>query len=146
MRFKKKKNFFLKNYPQLFPIIIRPILLRFKSKNSMFALLFKIIRMYAIVDIAGKQFKVEKNKFLYAPLMDAEAGTSLNFPQVLLTDDDGKVKVGTPSVKGSSVSGKILEHVRGDKVIVFKKKRRKGYRVKKGHRQQFTKILIEDIK
>ena len=70
--------------------------MRFKSKNSMFALLFKIIRMYAIVDIAGKQFKVEKNKFLYAPLMDAEAGTSLNFPQVLLTDDDGKVKVGTP--------------------------------------------------
>jgi len=120
--------------------------LRFKSKNSMFALLFKIIRMYAIVDIAGKQFKVEKNKFLYAPLMDAEAGTSLNFPQVLLTDDDGKVKVGTPSVKGSSVSFKILEHVRGDKVIVFKKKRRKGYRVKNGHRQQFTKILIEDIK
>ena len=102
--------------------------------------------MYAIVDIAGKQFKVEKNKFLYAPLMDAEAGTSLSFSQVLLTDDNGKVKVGTPSVKGASVSGKVLEHVKGDKVIVFKKKRRKGYHVKNGHRQQFTKILIEDIK
>ena len=75
MRLKKKIFFFKKNYPQPIPIIVRPILLRFKSKNSMFALLFKIIRMYAIVDIAGKQFKVEKNKFLYAPLMDAEAGT-----------------------------------------------------------------------
>ena len=102
--------------------------------------------MYAIIDIAGKQFKVEKNKFLYTPLMNAEAGTSLSFSQVLLIDNNGKVKVGTPSIKGAKVSGKILEHVKGNKVIVFKKKRRKGYRVKNGHRQQFTKILIEDIK
>ena len=102
--------------------------------------------MYAIVYIAGKQFKAEKNKFLYAPLMDAEAGTELNFSQVLLIDNDGKINVGTPNVKGAIVSAKVLEHVQGDKVIVFKKKRRKGYRVKNGHRQQFTKILIEDIK
>ena len=102
--------------------------------------------MYAIIDIAGKQFKVEKNKFLYTPLMNAEAGTSLSFSQVLLIDNNGKVKVGTPSIKGAKVSGKILEHVKGNKVIVFKKKRRKGYRIKNGHRQQFTKILIEDIK
>ena len=102
--------------------------------------------MYAIVDIAGKQFKAEKNKFLYAPLMDAEAGTELNFSQVLLIDNDGKINVGTPNVKGAIVSAKVLEHVQGDKVIVFKKKRRKGYRVKNGHRQQFTKILIEYIK
>ena len=102
--------------------------------------------MYAIVDIAGKKFKAEKNKFLYAPLMDAEAGTELNFSQVLLIDNDGKINVGTPNVKGAIVSAKVLEHVQGDKVIVFKKKRRKGYRVKNGHRQQFTKILIEDIK
>ena len=102
--------------------------------------------MYAIVDIAGKQFKAEKNKFLYAPLMDAEAGTELNFSQVLLIDNDGKINVGTPNVKGAIVSAKVLEHVQGYKVIVFKKKRRKGYRVKNRHRQQFTKILIEDIK
>ena len=102
--------------------------------------------MYAIVDIAGKQFKAEKNKFLYAPLMDAEAGTEWNFSQVLLIDNDGKINVCTPNVKGAIVSAKVLEHVQGDKVIVFKKKRRKGYRVKNGHRQQFTKILIEDIK
>lgn len=103
--------------------------------------------MYAIVDIAGKQFKVEKDKYIYAPLMkDSEEGATVDFKDVLLVDNDGKVKVGTPTVKGSKVSGKVLEHVKGDKVIVFKKKRRKGYRVKNGHRQQFTKILIEDIK
>jgi large subunit ribosomal protein L21 len=102
--------------------------------------------MYAIVDIAGKQFKVEKEKFIYAPLMEAEEGAAVDFDNVLLVDNDGKVKVGTPTVKGAKVSGKVLEHVKGDKVIVFKKKRRKGYRKKNGHRQQFTKVLIEDIK
>ena len=102
--------------------------------------------MYAIVEIAGKQFKVEKNKYIYTPLIDAEVGTSLNFSQVLLIENNGKVKVGTPSLKTAKVSGEVLEHVKGDKVIVFKKKRRKGYRTKNGHRQRFTKILIEDIK
>ncbi|MBV6645493.1 MAG: 50S ribosomal protein L21 [Cyclobacteriaceae bacterium] len=102
--------------------------------------------MYAIVDIAGKQFKVEKDKFVYAPLLDAKEGSAVDFDQVLLIDNDGKVKVGAPTVKGAKVSGKVLEHVQGDKVIVFKKKRRKGYRVKNGHRQQFSKVLIEDIK
>ena len=102
--------------------------------------------MYAIVEIAGKQFKVEKNKFIYAPFIDAEIGTSLSFSQVLLIENNGKVKVGTPSLKAAKVFGEVLEHVKGDKVMVFKKKRRKGYRTKNGHRQQFTKILIEDIK
>lgn len=102
--------------------------------------------MYAIVEFAGKQFKVEKNKYIYVPLIDAEVGTSLNFSQVLLIENNGKVKVGTPSLKSSKVSGEVLEHVKGEKVIVFKKKRRKGYRKKNGHRQRFTKILIEDIK
>ena len=78
--------------------------------------------------------------------MHGDAGSAVSFDKVLLLDNEGKVKVGAPTVKGSSVSGKILEHVKGDKVIVFKKKRRKGYRVKNGHRQQFTKVLIEDIK
>ena len=102
--------------------------------------------MYAIVEIAGKQFKVEKNKYVYTPLIDAEVGTSLDFSKVLLIENNGKVKVGTPSLKTAKVSGEVLEHVKGDKVIVFKKKRRKGYRTKNGHRQRFTKILIEDIK
>jgi len=102
--------------------------------------------MYAIVDIAGKQYKAEKDKFLYAPLMDQEEGAQVDFDKVLLVDNDGKVKVGAPTVKGAKVSAKVLEHVKGDKVIVFKKKRRKGYRVKNGHRQQFSKVLIEDIK
>ncbi|NQZ78455.1 MAG: 50S ribosomal protein L21 [Ekhidna sp.] len=102
--------------------------------------------MYAIVDIAGKQYKAEKDKFLYAPLMEGDAGATVDFDKVLLVDNDGKVKVGAPTVKGAKVSAKILEHVKDDKVIVFKKKRRKGYRVKNGHRQQFSKILIEDIK
>jgi large subunit ribosomal protein L21 len=102
--------------------------------------------MYAIVDIAGKQYKVEKDKFIYAPLMEGDAGANVDFTNVLLVDNDGKVKVGTPKVKGASVSAKILEHVKGDKVVVFKKKRRKGFRVKNGHRQQFSKLLIEDIK
>ncbi|MEM6830037.1 MAG: 50S ribosomal protein L21 [Bacteroidota bacterium] len=102
--------------------------------------------MYAIVDISGKQFKVEKDKFLYAPLQGVDEGAKVDFDHVLLVDNEGKIKVGAPTVKGAKVSGKVLEHVKDDKVIVFKKKRRKGYKVKNGHRQQFSKILIEDIK
>ncbi len=101
--------------------------------------------MYAIVDIAGKQFKVAKDQYIYAPKMDGEAGTSVSFENVLLTDKDGSVEVGAPTVKGVKVSGKILEHVKGDKVIIFKKKRRKGYAKRNGHRQQFTKLQIESI-
>ena len=102
--------------------------------------------MYAIVDIAGKQFKVTQDQFVYAPLMEGEEGASVEFDKVLLLDNDGQVEVGAPTVSGAKVSGKIIGHVRGDKVIVFKKKRRKGYKKKNGHRQHFTKVLIEDIK
>jgi large subunit ribosomal protein L21 len=102
--------------------------------------------MYAIVDIAGKQFKVEKDQYIYAPKMEGEAGTVVKFDQVLLVDNSGKVSIGTPVVKGASVSGKILEEeVKGDKEIIFKKKRRKGYAVKNGHRQKYTKVMIESI-
>lgn len=101
--------------------------------------------MYAIVDIAGKQFKVTQDQYIYAPRIEGEAGTAVNFDQVLLIDNEGSISVGTPTVGGASVSGKILEQVKGDKVIVFKKKRRKGYAVKNGHRQQYTKLLIENI-
>lgn len=101
--------------------------------------------MYAIVNIAGKQFKVAKDQYIYAPKLEGDAGSSVKFDQVLLTDDGTTVNIGAPTVQGVTVSGKILEHVKGNKVIVFKKKRRKGYQVKNGHRQQFTKIQIENI-
>jgi large subunit ribosomal protein L21 len=101
--------------------------------------------MYAIVEIAGKQFKVSKDQYIYAPKMEGEAGTTVSFDKVLLTDADGSVKVGAPTVKGVKVECKILEHVKGGKVIVFKKKRRKGYAKRNGHRQQFTKVQIENI-
>ena len=101
--------------------------------------------MYAIVDIAGKQYKVEKDKFVYAPLLEGKEGSIVDFDQVLLIDNGGEINLGAPLIKGAIVSGKILEHVQGDKVIVFKKKRRKGYKKKNGHRQQFSKIQIEGI-
>jgi large subunit ribosomal protein L21 len=101
--------------------------------------------MYAIVEIAGKQFKVVKDQYIYAPKLEGEAGTAVSFDKVLLVDNDGSIDIGAPLLSGISVSGKILEHVKGDKVIVFKKKRRKGYAKKNGHRQQFTKIQIESI-
>jgi len=101
--------------------------------------------MYAIVDIAGKQFKVAKDQYIYAPKLDGENGSAVSFDQVLLVDNGGSIEIGAPTVKGVIVSGKILEHVKGNKVIIFKKKRRKGYAVKNGHRQQFTKVQIESI-
>ena len=101
--------------------------------------------MYAIVDIAGKQFKVEKDQYLYAPKMEGEAGSSIKFDKVLLVDNEGSISVGTPILSGASVTAKILEDVKGDKEIVFKKKRRKGYAKKNGHRQQYTKVMIEGI-
>jgi large subunit ribosomal protein L21 len=101
--------------------------------------------MYAIVDIAGKQFKVTQDQDIFVPKMEGESGASVTFDQVLLVDNDGKVNVGAPQVKGAKVSGKILEHVKGDKVLVFKKKRRKGYKNMNGHRQDFTKVKIEKI-
>jgi large subunit ribosomal protein L21 len=101
--------------------------------------------MYAIVEIAGQQFKVEKDRFLYTHRLAGEEGAALVFDKVLLIDNEGLIAVGVPTVAGASVSGKILEHVKGEKVIVFKKKRRKGYKKKNGHRQLFTKVLIEAI-
>ncbi len=101
--------------------------------------------MFAIVDIAGKQIKVEKDQQVFTPRLDAKEGSKVEFDSVMLLDDDGKVTLGTPVIKKAKVSAKVIEHGKGDKVIVFKKKRRKGYRVKNGHRQSFTKIVIESI-
>ena len=101
--------------------------------------------MYAIVEIAGQQFKVEKDQQIFVHRLDEKQGTKVSFDKVLLTDDNGKVNVGSPLVKGMSVTAKVIEHLKGDKVIVFKKKRRKGYKVKNGHRQYLTKLEIEKI-
>jgi large subunit ribosomal protein L21 len=101
--------------------------------------------MYAIVDIAGQQFKVEKDMQLFVHRLASDEGAAVTFDQVLLVDNAGKVQVGAPTVSGASVSAKVLSHLQGDKVIVFKKKRRKGYQKSNGHRQQFTKIQIEGI-
>ncbi len=102
--------------------------------------------MYAIVDIAGKQFKVENNQKLYVHRLAEAEGSSVSFDNVMLVENGGSVSVGTPSLKGASVSAKILQHMKSDKVIVFKKKRRKGYKVRNGHRQYLTQIQIESIK
>lgn len=101
--------------------------------------------MYAILEIAGKQYKVEDNSTLYVDRLEGNEGDAIDFEQVLLVDNDGKVDVGTPTVKGAKVNAKILGHVKGDKVIVFKKKRRKGYKKTQGHRQQYTQVKIEKI-
>ena len=101
--------------------------------------------MYAIVEIAGQQFKVEKNDEIFVHRLEGDPGAKLEFSEVLLIDQDGKVSIGTPYVDGSKITGKLLEHARGDKVIVFKKTRRKGFQKETGHRQDFSKILIENI-
>jgi large subunit ribosomal protein L21 len=101
--------------------------------------------MYAIVEIAGQQLKVEKDQQLFVHRLEEKEGAKVTFDNVLLIDNKGKVNVGAPVIAGASVSAKILEHLKGDKVIVFKKKRRKGYKVKNGHRQYLTKIQVEGI-
>jgi len=101
--------------------------------------------MYAIVEIAGQQFKVEKDQQIFVHRLDNEEGSKVDFDKVLLLDDAGTVNVGAPVITGAKVTAKVLEHLKGDKVIVFKKKRRKGYKVKNGHRQYLTKLEILKI-
>jgi large subunit ribosomal protein L21 len=102
--------------------------------------------MYAIVEIAGQQFKVENGKKIFVHRLEFEEGKEVEFDKVLLIEDEGKITIGEPTVEGAVVGGKILDNgVRGDKVIVFKKKRKKGYRVKNGHRQNFTQVEIISI-
>jgi len=101
--------------------------------------------MYAIVEIAGQQFKVEQGKKIFVHRLEFEEEKEVEFDKVLLIEDEGTITIGEPTIKGAVVGGKILDHVRGDKVIVFKKKRKKGYRVKNGHRQNFTQIEIISI-
>ncbi|MBD10442.1 MAG: 50S ribosomal protein L21 [Flavobacteriaceae bacterium] len=101
--------------------------------------------MYAIVEIAGQQFKVAKDQKVFVNRLSTEEGKNVDFDNVLLIGDGDNVTVGAPAIDGAQVSAKVLKHLKGDKVIVFKKKRRKGYRVKNGHRQALTEIVIESI-
>jgi large subunit ribosomal protein L21 len=101
--------------------------------------------MYAIVEIAGQQFKVAKDQKVYVHRLQGEEGSKVTFDNVLLLDDAGNVTIGAPAIEGASVTAQILSHLKGDKVIVFKKKRRKGYQKKNGHRQYLSEIQIESI-
>ena len=102
--------------------------------------------MYAVTEIKGFQYRVEKGETLRVPKFDIEVGKKISIPEVMLVSDDAGVKVGTPYVDGAEVSATVTGHDRYDKVTVFKKKRRKDYSVKKGHRQDYTEIVIDDIK
>ena len=102
-------------------------------------------KMYAIVEISGKQFKVEKKQKLFVNRLDVAEGKKISFDNVLMVNDGSKSSVGTPNVSGVQVDAKVLKHLKSDKVIVFKKKRRKGYKVRNGHRQAITEIEISDI-
>ncbi len=101
--------------------------------------------MYAIVEIAGQQFKVAKDQKVFVNRLATEEGKKVTFDNVLLVDNGGDITIGAPAIDGATVEAKVLKHLKGDKVIVFKKKRRKGYRVKNGHRQLLTEIVIENI-
>ena len=101
--------------------------------------------MIAIVNIAGQQFKVTEGQELFVHQLEATAGSSVSFDQVLMTDNNGTVRVGTPVLSNAKVNATVIGNQKGDKVIVFKKKRRKGYQKKNGHRQSFTKIKIDSI-
>ena len=101
--------------------------------------------MYAIVEIAGQQFKVSKDQRLFVHRLANDVDAKVSFEKVLLIDNSGALTLGAPAIEGASVEAKVLQHLKGDKVIVFKKKRRKGYKKKNGHRQAFTQIIIENI-
>jgi large subunit ribosomal protein L21 len=101
--------------------------------------------MYAIVEIAGQQFKVSKDQKVFVHRLATEEGSKVSFDKVLLLDDNGNITLGAPAIEGASVEAKVLQHLKGDKVIVFKKKRRKGFKKRNGHRQYLTQIVIEGI-
>ncbi|HNW68432.1 MAG TPA: 50S ribosomal protein L21 [Bacteroidales bacterium] len=101
--------------------------------------------MYAIVEIAGQQFKIEKEKKIFVHRLKAEEGSQVKFDRVMLVEDNGNVKVGTPTISGAQVTATVLNHLKGDKVLVFKKKKRKSYQKMNGHRQYLTSIQINNI-
>jgi large subunit ribosomal protein L21 len=127
----------------MFKFVIRLIFFTFALPIIIFIVIYQI--MYAIVDIAGHQFKVEKDKKLYVNRLEGDEGSEFDLVNVLLVDNEGTINVGTPNIKDAVVKVRILSHLKGDKILVFKKKRRKGYQKQNGHRQYLTQIQIEDI-
>ena len=123
-------------------VLKKSVLLQSEKLEINFNLNFK---MYAIVEIAGQQFKVSKGSQIYCNRLNGEVEGTITFDKVLLIENEGNTRVGTPVLQGAKVDAKIVEHLRGDKVLVFKKKRRKGYQKLNGHRQELTKIMIENI-
>jgi len=115
-------------------------------KKNTFAVPYIRKRMYAIVKIAGQQFKVEENQEIFVHRLAAEEGETIEVSDVLLVDQNGSVQIGAPCIAGASVSLQVVSHVKGDKVLVFKKKRRKGYQKLNGHRQAFTKVKVAGIR
>jgi large subunit ribosomal protein L21 len=101
--------------------------------------------MYAIVEISGKQFRAEKDTVLKVPTLHQDVGEKVEFSNILLTCDGTKTKIGSPTVKDAKIAAEVVEHGRDKKIVVFKKKRRKGYKVKRGHQQSFTKIKISGV-
>lgn len=101
--------------------------------------------MYAIVDIAGQQFKVREGQQIFVHRLDAEEGSQITLNKVMLVEREGHVEVGTPLVENAKITAKVLNHLKGDKVLIFKKKRRKGYQTLNGHRQHLSKVQIENI-
>ncbi|HMM17200.1 MAG TPA: 50S ribosomal protein L21 [Petrimonas sp.] len=101
--------------------------------------------MYVIVDIQGQQFKVQPDQKLFVHRINADQGSEVEFEKVMLIDNDGEVQVGAPVIEGAKVIVEVLSHVKGDKILVFKKKRRKGYRKLNGHRQQFSEVRVKEI-
>ena len=117
-----------------------------ESGNSPYRCNYKLFKMYAIVEIQGQQFKAEAGKKLFVHRMaEAERGSQVEFDKVMLVDNDGQISVGAPVVEGAKVVCEVLSHLRGDKVLVFHKKRRKGYRKLNGHRQDLTEIMVKEI-
>ena len=115
------------------------------SQKALYLPTNKRIKMYAIVEIAGQQFKVVQDQKLFVHRLTDKEGSKVSFDKVFLLDDGKKVSIGAPAINGASVEVKVVSHLKGDKVIVFKKKRRKGYRVKNGHRQALTQLVVEKI-
>jgi large subunit ribosomal protein L21 len=133
--------------PKIFDRVLATqlIILTFAPRFKGFYSLKTSCKMYAIVEIAGQQFKITKDQKIFVHRLDAEEGAELEFDRVLLTADGNNIEVGAPVVNGALIKAKVLAHVKADKVMVFKKKRRKGYQKMNGHRQLLTQIQIEEL-
>ncbi len=136
---------FIKKYTNFAPHFANRLNKKTHNSGSPQARNVKLFFMYVIVDIQGQQFKVQQDQKLFVHRINADQGSEVEFAKVMLIDNDGDVTVGAPVIDGAKVVLEVLSHVKGDKVLVFKKKRRKGYRKLNGHRQQFSEVRVKEI-